>query len=545
MVKDNLIELASFRAKATGGDLAARVGEASKILKKLHDTPRISKSDRRTIVGNLGRLATELDPENTMEVTLSILQPNYRAKRKSYIRFQDESFKRPTRFAASGPAFVGIIQRLIDLRCAKGSERPQTTIETIHRALKGTSFRRSSNFQMLAEQTKGITARDAGFFIKRFDKALTTLAEVVDLAEYFDLVSKHSIYPTRWSSSYPRSWDHLLTLHAAPRQPNDIYDWQEDLESDELLAYVPWWAPKCVIGHLYIPFQCKYVVLPEPVVAEIKKICGGVISSDTWKSDDCLAEIEPFRLSPSGDPGTVFHRLPIWLILLPSSQNVVPCLFASVCCDVDDIQIDQSVNDKTYFTYMNASSPRFVNGIGKHIDDDLLYFSSDDNDEEPLYVCHSNSGITVIGSGVDADIGTFKADSYIGSWMMSDELPRWLEAYPVQRFLKLEAVSDEGSTLVLSARPFTKDTAFSGHMRESDEDKAIFRPAYSDKVQHYTKLRSNTIAAFLLRNLLSEEDANVFESLKNDAIAKFNASRQVIDGEFRKFEEAFDMRYGE
>jgi hypothetical protein len=77
------------------------------------------------------------------------------------------------------------------------------------------------------------------------------------------------------------------------------------------------------------------------------------------------------------------------------------------------------------------------------------------------------------------------------------------------------------------------------------DSESVFRPAVSDSVTQYTPpLRQNTIAAYLLRNFVYVDDVPIFEALKNDALAKATAAREVIDGERSKFQAAFDRRYG-
>jgi hypothetical protein len=75
-------------------------------------------------------------------------------------------------------------------------------------------------------------------------------------------------------------------------------------------------------------------------------------------------------------------------------------------------------------------------------------------------------------------------------------------------------------------------------------DGTLFRPAYADEAAiHITGLRQNTIAAYLLRNMVSVDDRTIFRALKEDALAKYRAAKEIIDSGFSKFRGAFDSRY--
>ncbi len=157
---------------------------------------------------------------------------------------------------------------------------------------------------------------------------------------------------------------------------------------------------------------------------------------------------------------TAFHRLPIWLVTVPSSTNLVPCLWASTHYDTDDFQIEASLKEEGgYYKYSNITTPCFVNSIGEGIDADAVFFSSDHDNEEPLYICAVNDRVTVIGRYIDEEISNFRDQVFFTSHR--DEVPEWLDAHPVQRLLQLTSDLDEASAFALSPRIFTKESAFS------------------------------------------------------------------------------------
>ena len=86
---------------------------------------------------------------------------------------------------------------------------------------------------------------------------VNTFAQAADLVEYFELVAKHPIYAVWPSTERPP-----LTLNPS-YDPNDLYRWDVSLQEEELENWIPWWAPRCLIGHLYIPFQCGALELSE------------------------------------------------------------------------------------------------------------------------------------------------------------------------------------------------------------------------------------------------------------------------------------------
>jgi len=556
MAEDNLVNLTEYRARTAAEDSEFRIAQretdrnksATRLLDDLGRAKRLVRNDRVALVRNLGQLVVQFDSENKNELTKRILESHWE-KRKRYIRFPGESFKRTVKCAASGGDFASIIRRLIDERASKGFERNLITTEVIQHALKGTSFRRASQFHMAEKPERVASSRDAAYFFKELDRALVRFAEAAELADYFDLVSKYPLYPRRhyWSSEIRAEPKRPLMLRA-DREPNDdVYSWKESYEDDELHTWLPWWAPKCVIGHLYVPFRCKHVELPERVVAEIKRECNGTICSDAWK-EDCLCEVEPHCDSVRSETklNTAFHRLPIWLVTVPSSTNLVSCLWASTHYDTDDFQVEASLKEEGgYYKYSNITTPCFVNSIGEGIDADAVFFSSDHDNEEPLYICAVNDRVTVIGRYIDEEISNFRDQVFFTSYR--DEVPEWLDAHPVQRLLQLTSDLDEASAFALSPRIFTKESAFSRRSWGwgNDDGPSVFRPLFSDVTPFYTKLRANTIAAYLLRNLISTEDSNVFEALKDDVLAKFSAAKEAINIELSKTRDAFNARYSE
>jgi hypothetical protein len=531
MTEDNVVELAGYRRQAVPEDAAARSAqrdsdrskEASALLDRLRGTKRLAKEDQSLLVSNLGRLVVQLEPKNQMELAHKILQSDYWPKRKRYIRFPDEVFSSSARYAASGGTFAGLIQRIVDEKVRKGFGRAQATIETVNGALKGTSFRNSSRFQM----PEG--AGDAAFLVKAMEKVVDTLAQAADLADYFELVSKYPIYP-QWSPGRTRP---PLALNAT-REPNDLYRWDVLLDEEELENWIPWWAPQCLIGHVYIPFQCNGLQLTEDGVAKIKELCGGEVTGNNWRRGECSSFVAPFEGAKRIDRVYVHHRLPLLLVTLPSRSGLVPCLYAPIH-HWDDFQIYKSFIDETYFSYVDKITPCFVASIGKGIEDDVAYFCGDDDAfDHRYYVRSSESGIHVIGPEVDGDVVV--AQVFEPSWF--DELPEWLQIHPIQKILRLVTDSDVANAFALAPRIFEG-------MGWRDDSEIFFRPAFPGPVGQYTPpLLQNTIAAYLLRNFLETGDDTIFEALKKDALAKAAAAREVIDGELSKYQAAFDTRYG-
>jgi hypothetical protein len=531
MKRNNVIELATHRGRTLPEGPAARSAQrdadhsdkAADLLEALRTTKRI-KGDQPILVGNIGHLIDRLEPKNPKGLAQRILLPDHWPKRKRYIRLPNEDHNQSGRYAASGGTFAGIIDRLVDEKVRKGFDRTQATIETVYDALKGTSFRPRSRFQMLEG------GGDAAFLVKAMEDVLDKLAQDADLAEYFELVSKYPIYPPTLSI-------HPALALQADREPNDLYKWDVLLDEEELENWIPWWAPQCVIGHVYIPFQCSGLQLTEDGVAKIKELCGGEVTPDNWRRGECSSFVAPFEGGKRIDRKHVHHRLPLWLVILPSRSGLVPCLYAPIDYH-DDFQVRESLeSDEAYCSYNSAITPCFVDIIGKRIEEDDLYFCGDDDQFEPLhYVRSSESGIHVIGPDVDGDVTRVVAQVFEPGWF--DELPEWLQIHPIQKILRLVTDSDVANAFALAPRIF-KGMGWRG------DSETVFRPAFPDRVAEYTPpLLQNTIAAYLLRNFLETGDDTIFEALKKDALAKATAARELIDGELSKFQDAFDSRYG-
>jgi hypothetical protein len=535
MSDDNVIELAAYRGEAVHEPAPARsaerdaerLKEADALLGKLHRTKRILQDDRSILVGNLGRLIDDMNVENRMELAAKILDTKW-PKRKRYVRFPDEVPDPSTPYAASGLDFASIIQGIVDKKVSQGVDLTHATIETVNSALKRTSFRSPSPFQM----PEGIDERDAAFFMSEMEKVFEKLAHEADLTGYFELISKFPIYPDREWTTQSSS----LELNAK-FAPNDLYLWHwytEEDQFDQLHDWIPWWAPRCVIGHLYIPFQCPQLKLPPHAVSALEKACGGKV---TWTGHDYSRLLKPF-LRPEWIHSTrVFHRLPIWLMALPLPNRLVPCLYAALYRPVGFLPKEH------YPSYDDPVVPCFADKIGKLITDDAVYFDANHDDYETLYLCVSDGGILVIGSGVE-DMWNFKAEL---CFQEIDELPEWLQTHPVQRLLKLTMDSDEGKSFSLSARSYADNIEWlivdEGPV--TPEEISRFRPAFpDDPITQYTPLRQNTIAAYLLRNFTYAIDGSIFEALKEDILARAMPARKLIDHKLSKFRAAFDERFG-
>ena len=345
------------------------------------------------------------------------------------------------------------------------------------------------------------------------------------------MVSKYPIYPDDKSR--------LLALDASS-EPNDLHRWDDYI--NELQNWIPWWAPKCVIGHLYVPFECSRLSLPKSVAAEVAKACGGDITPHAWRRNECSFLLEPSSYRKEIGSVRTWHRLPVWMVVLRSPNKLVPCLYASVY-HRDEFQIQKSLADGTYYSYDNSISPQFVRSLGESIDRDAVYFSGD-TVEDSYYVFCGSKGIEVIGAGIDNDVNNFTAEVLGTPWTV-DELPPWLHPYPVQQLLKLSTDSIGASIFALSPQVFPKDLPSRGISWGVEDSETVFRPAFSDPIERHTPpVRQNTIGAYLLRNFLDAGAATIFEALKNDALAKAAAARDVIYEEISKFRDAFDERYG-
>ena len=508
------IEIATRSAER---DLS-RSQEADELLRKLRDTKRLIKRDQSALVANLGRLVDQFDPANAKATAQLILEPNEWEKRKRYIRFPDESVSRSARYAASGGTFARIIASLIEVMARKGIERGQAKAEVVRKVLRGTSFLPPPPFRMPANKDEA----DAALFAADINAMCNRLAHEADLADFFALVSKHPIFPDdAWYQ-----WTNSLELKAN-LQPNHIYEWGWDTDEDEIEEWIPWWAPRCLIGHWYLPFNCQEARLPEDSVAKVIADAGGKPSS--YSANRYYALIEPFLKAEHMNSARRYHRLPIWLIVLPRPNRLIPCLYGALHHPGGFYPAQQFPSDD------DPVNPCFIGRIGSSLRDDAVFFPDDDNDDyNTLYVHISETEISAIGSLVDDGIANFKSDLMCAS--LQNELPEWLHEQPVQRFLKLTSDSDVAMSFVLASRTFTGGKGDRG-------GGTLFRPAFSDDVRQYTGLPYDSIAAFLRRNLVSEDDLTIFEALKEDSATKYAAAQTVLHGSISSFRQAFNQRF--
>jgi hypothetical protein len=426
---------------------------------------------------------------------------------------------RSVSYAASGLELAGIIERLVDERTRRGLDRAQAIVATVYDVLKETSFRRPSRFQI----REGSNEEDTALLIRAMKHVFDKLAQEVELAEHFERVSKHPIYP---NCPYYQS-SSSLTLDAK-YEGNDIYgwDWLTDEDEFELQDHIPWWAPRCVIGYLYIPFQSGCLHLPEQGITDLKQACGGEVARATWRNEFSKL-LEPFLTPECIRPRSVYYRLPLLLIGLPRPNRLVPCLYAAISHPTGFHQ-----DESAWFSQDNPIMPCIVAKIGDEIDDDHVFFYEICiYPETTFYVCTAESNIIVIGSDIDGDLWEFTPDLCHASSI--DEIPDWLHAYPVQRFLKLTPDSDIATHFALSPWNFPQ--------RRFGELETLFRPSFPDS-STFTQLRPNTIGGYLLRNFV--DTGSIFEGLKNDALEKITATKELIDKELSKFQDAFDKRYG-
>lgn len=483
-----------------------RLNEANDLLDGLRRRKRrIVVVDRQFLAANLGRLIMEIERSDPKVLAKKILGDKWE-KRMRYVRFPDDASD--ARYAASGGHFAGLIDQLIETKVGKGLDRAHATKETVYGALKGTSFLPASRFQM-PEGGDG----EAAYLVSAMEKAFDKLAQDADLAEHFERVSKYPIYPDCpywWSSS-------SLTLDAKS-EPNDIYDWDWITDEDEIeIQSIPWWAPRCVIGHLYVPFQIACLDLPEQGVADLKKACGGEVTPDTWRTEHSRL-LEPFLISECVRPRTVYHRLPVLLSALPRPNRLVPCLYVAIGHPTGFQEDNWPFDD-------NPMMPCFVAKIGDQINGDNAFFHDTSDDEhETFYISAANSHIVAIGSGIDDELWEFTPDIWFAD--ATYEIPDWLQSHPVQKLLKLTSNSDTATHFALTRR---------------HGDTTTFRPAFPDPFIP-TALRHDTIGAYLLRSLSGVD--GVFEALKSDAFKKVGAVKGVIGCELSKFQDAFDAKFG-
>jgi hypothetical protein len=282
-----------------------------------------------------------------------------------------------------------------------------------------------------------------------------------------------------------------------------------------------------VIGHLYIPFQCNRLNVTENGVVEITKELG-----DGDRRCSYLSILEPFIRPELMTPSTIYHRLPVWLIAMPLPGKIVSCLYVATHLP-GGFYPNQQYPDAD-----DPHSPCFVDKIGEHLSEDAVYFPDIDNeylvgfDYNTLYVHVADSGITAIGSRID-DLGNFQCDLVLAS-VMDYEIPTWLDEHPVERFLQLTTDSGAAKLFALSRRKFF------GRKWDGGDD-TIFRPVFRDAVrQHTPGLQQNTIAAYLLRNLVDVGGKTIFGALKDDVLIKYSAAKEIIDGKVWRFRKRYD-----
>lgn len=541
MTSDNVIQFTQRRAKADHEALsdrsaqrdAERYTEAAALLEKLRERARIPNADRPTLVRNLGRLVEGIEPAKPLEVAARILKLNVYQKRKRYLRFSNESSDPSPDYAAAGSEFAAILDGLIDEQVRRGANAIQARITSVFRALKGTSFRPRYRFQ-----TASNDAEDAVEFSKAVERVMANHAEEADLGEYFELVSKYSLEPAGNRLEPDSSPSNRYLCLRADGEPNYLHRWERLLEDDDPPHYVPWWAPKCVIGHLYVPFQCTVLKLSDEGVAEAQDICGGEVTVQTWRNHDCSSYVDPFKEATRSESEHFWHRLPIWLVALPTQGRIVPCLYPSVHYR-DPFQVETSlVDEKSYYTNENMITPCFVSSIGGGFDDDAVYSCGDYDDPPSYYVRITKNGIRVIGHEVDHHVRHFKAEAM--QWT-EDEFPPWLDPHPVQSLLPLTMESEVAMAFSLAPRLLPKTVRF--HDWGAGEPETIFRAAHPDPLNVYTELRQNTLAAYLLRNFVGGDRSTIVEALKCDAVAKCAAARELVEGEVAKYHQTFDDRY--
>ena len=491
--------------------------EPELLLQKLRDTKRLAKSDQAVLVENLGQFIVQFDPENAKEIARSVLEENEREKRKRYIRFPGERVGRLTRHAASGGSFARIIGGLIDVLVSKNVSRDQAKSEVIRKALWRTSFRPASPFHMPVNKDEA----DAAQFAADMKTMSDRLADETELADFFALVAKHPIFPNEaWYQ-----WTHTLELKVE-HEANQIHEWGWDSDEYEINEWIPWWAPRCLIGHWYIPFKCRRVRVPQDSVPQI--LAAQKDNSRCYTSE-YYDLIEPFINSEHVAPATLFHRLPIWLVILPLPNRLVPCLYAAIH------HPGGFYPGQKHFSSDNFLHPYFVASIGTDIGDDAIFLpAADDEEYDTFYVLALQTEISATGSRVDDSIANFKCDLTFAS--MPDELPEWLQEQPVQRFLKLTADSDVAMSFALAPRQFAGRKGESG-------DESVFRPAFPHAETPYTGLSHATIAAYLLRDFVSNDGSSIFASLKKDALAKRDAAQTILRDSISGFRKKFEQRF--
>jgi hypothetical protein len=173
--------------------------------------------------------------------------------------------------------------------------------------------------------------------------------------------------------------------------------------------------------------------------------------------------------------------------------------------------------------------------IGSKIQDDAVFLPASDDDYDTLYIHVTEGEIGAIGSRVDDSVANFKSD-LLFAWL-PDELPDWLQEQPVQRFLKLTSDCNMAMSFAFASRRFADDKS------DRSRDGTLFRPTFSDDVRLYTGLPYDSIAAYLQRNLVSEDDLTIFKALKVDSVTKYAAAQEVLSRSVSSFRQTFEQRF--
>jgi hypothetical protein len=516
MSTDNVVPFTRIRSGARSSRGPSHAYDPDELLRILRGTKRLEKHDQAILVENLGQLIVQFYPDNAKAIARSILEDNERDKRKRYIRIPGERVGPLTRHAGSGGSFARIIERLIELRVSENFSRDQAKGEIVRKALWRTSFRPPAPFRMPANPNEADVAQFAADMQAISDR----LADETDLAEFFALLAKHPIFPDdAWYQ-----WTHALELKT-DHEPNSVYDWGWDTDEYEISEWIPWWAPRCLIGYWYIPFTCRCVRVPEDKVAEIHALQLG--EPERYRNN-YFDVIEPFITPQHIAETRLLHRLPVWLIILPLPNKLVPCLYAAIH------HPGGFYPSQKYPLTDNSLHPFFVASIGTTVEEDAVYLPEADDDEyDTFYVLASPTDIGATGTRVDHSTANLRCDLLFAS--MPDELPEWLEEQPVQRFLKLTPDSHAAMSFALASRSFV-------NRQGEGADGTIFRPAFPDAESPYTGLRHDTIAAYLLRDFVKAEGSSVFAALTKDALAKRDAAQGILSEAISDFRKTFQQR---
>jgi hypothetical protein len=265
--------------------------------------------------------------------------------------------------------------------------------------------------------------------------------------------------------------------------------------------------------------------VPEDKVAEIHALQLG--EPERYRNN-YFDVIEPFITPQHIAETRLLHRLPVWLIILPLPNKLVPCLYAAIH------HPGGFYPSQKYPLTDNSLHPFFVASIGTTVEEDAVYLPEADDDEyDTFYVLASPTDIGATGTRVDHSTANLRCDLLFAS--MPDELPEWLEEQPVQRFLKLTPDSHAAMSFALASRSFV-------NRQGEGADGTIFRPAFPDAESPYTGLRHDTIAAYLLRDFVKAEGSSVFAALTKDALAKRDAAQGILSEAISDFRKTFQQR---